>query len=190
MKGGNRLFRARPARLPAGELAALLAENPSVLGPGWKTLGRGESPEEKEALLLAAPEGELVICLAAPELDPRALARGRILLEEARRALGFLGRFRIPGWPLMERVRLLLVGGTAAAPLLSAAGGEVTILLVSRVEGQPGPPLVVSEPPLEEFSPGEPAGPLPGETRPEEAFPEAPLEDGEVERLISRLRNP
>ena len=185
----NRLFHSRPYGLSPVELAELLEKNPSFLGKGWQVLGKGGPLGEVEAdLLLATPEGDLVLCLAAREVDGSLLSKGLSLLGAAREVLSFLGKFQIHGWPRLERARLLLLGGVVERQVLSAAGKDVSVLLVSQVEGQPGPPLVLGDPPVkgagEPASPGKEAGssspkkegPMPGDT---------PLGDDEVAKLIS-----
>ncbi len=187
----NPIFHARPFDLSPGELADLLGKNPGFLGKGWKLLGKGGPLGEVEAdLLMASPEGDLVLCLVGREVDAALLSKGLSLLGAAREVLAFLKNFRIQGWPRLERARLLLLGGVVDRQVLSAAGGVVSILLVSRVEGQPGPPLVVSDPPVKGEGPKEEergGKPGAGEEEGEEALPpgEPPLEDEEVARLIS-----
>ncbi len=202
----NRVFHAHPFCRPPEELAAILEENPEFLGKGWKFLGRGnpggEGKEEEglgqgAALLFAAPEGDLVICLLRREVDGALLSRGLSLLGAAREALGFLAGFRMEGWPPLKRARLLLLGGVAERQVLSAAGEEVSVLLVSEVEGQPGPPLVIGEPPLKEEGgsldemdrPGIPGPPGEEESRQPWEVPgpgrdAPPLDDEEMARLI------
>ena len=188
----NPIFHSRPFGLSPAELAELLGKNPGFLGKGWKLLGRGGPLGEVEAdLLLASPEGDLVLCLVGREVDGALLSKGLSLLGAAREGLAFLRNFRIQGWPRLERARLLLVGGVVEKQVLSAAGGEISVLLVSQVEGQPGPPLVVYDPPVkDQGAKGEETS---GESRlkpreAEEGAPpgdEPPLEDEEVARLIS-----
>ncbi len=188
----NPIFYSRPFGISPEKLADLLGKNPDFLGKGWKLLGKGGPLGEVEAdLLFASPEGDLVLCLVGREVDGALLSKGLSLLGAAREVLAFLRNFRIQGWPRLERARLLLLGGVVEKQVLSAAGGEISVLLVSQVEGQPGPPLVVSDPPVKDR--GSQAEERSGESRAgtdeggEGSSPgeEPPLEDEEVARLIS-----
>ncbi|GEM_PF-5606146 len=188
----NPIFHSRPFGISPEELADLLEKHPGFLGKNWKLLGKGGPLGEVEAdLLLASPEGDLVLCLVGREVDGALLSKGLSLLGAARDVLAFFRNFRIQGWPRLERARLLLLGGVVEKQVLSAAGGDVSVLLVSQVEGQPGPPLVVYAPPVKDGAPK--AEERTGEIREEEkeggkGLPpgeDPPLEDEEVARLIS-----
>jgi len=174
-----KVFRLTPITR-ADAARRLLMENPEVLGRGWQLAGNSAARAGEELVLLT-PAGDLVLCLVAVRVDCALLTRGLTTLGRLRQALPLVpllvgDRVRKQG-----KARLLLLGGRLERPVLEAAGPGIGIKLLGVVPDQPGPPLLVYDPPLErgeETFPGAAAG---GEGE------ESPfhLGDGEIGRILS-----